>query len=264
MAPTAEHPKRRTWGEATLGARTGEGNMDQLLVALFHRHVASVFDRQLRLADFLEREADGEPWQYTISTATLAFGERVVFSALDLGSHADPDDSWLWSWSHPQLNLTPANRELGAAVRRIGGGLGIPAFEADGQFSCLEILGGELCPDAAHVFATVVAGELGFDAYYTMPFATGRMAAVIRDDRFRVPESNPVARILSVFPQVISAFSITDHRAAFVAYAEAYGLAVDDRPHSVSLLVNGREHLNAGFDSLGRLTEMTAQVNGNK
>src|SRR5262245_10051969 len=144
--------------------------MDQALLALYHRHVAAAFDRQMRLADFLEREeAAGKPFKYTISAATLVFDDAVSFSALDLGSHADPDNSWLWAWCHPHLKLTPANQQLGQAVRKLGQRAGVAAFSADRQVSCDDLLGPDVSPVAAHLFAAIVVGELGFDAYYTIP-----------------------------------------------------------------------------------------------
>src|SRR5690242_12884081 len=115
--------------------------MDQALLALYNRHVGAAFDRQMRLADLLEREAGGEAWNYTISTACLEFGTSVRFEALNLGSHADPDNSWLWAWCNPHLNLTPANRELGEAVRKLGRDAGIVALVADRQVSCADLLG---------------------------------------------------------------------------------------------------------------------------
>jgi hypothetical protein len=237
--------------------------MDETLIALYHRHVATVFDRQMLLLDFLEREAGGEPWSYTISSATLAFGDVVRFVALDLGSHAEPDNSWLWAWCHPHLNLTSANQELGTAVRKFGQDIGVAAFIADRQVSCLEILGPDLLPVAAHVFAVVVAGELGFDAYYTMPFAHGRAAAVIRDDRLRAEAPNPVARILTIFTQVIGAFPVLDHRAAFLGYAAGYGLPVEESRQTVRVLAGGVEALKARFDRRNRLVELTGTVGPN-
>ena len=234
--------------------------MDQALIALYHRHVAAALDRQMRLADFLEREAPGEPWSYSLSTATLAFGDTVRFVAFDLGSHADPDNSWLWSWSHLDLKLTRANRELGEAVRKLGQRVGIRAFCADRQVSCTELLGPDVSPVVAHVFAAVVAGELGFDAYHTMPFAHGRAAAVIRDGRLRADVPDPAARIVTVFPQVVAAFPVANHRAAFIAYAGAYGLALEATPQTGSVLVGGQERLKAEFDGKNRLTQVTARL----
>src|SRR5262245_9648327 len=109
--------------------------MDQALIALYHRHIAATFDRQMRFADFLDREkVSGSVYQFTTSTATLEFGSTVRFVALDLGSTADPDNSWLWAWSHPQLNLTPANRALGDAVHQLGEKVGSPPSHPTGRY----------------------------------------------------------------------------------------------------------------------------------
>lgn len=233
--------------------------MDQAVIALYHRHVAAAYDRQRRLADFLDRNASGQGWNYTISTATLELG-AIRFEAFYLGSHADPDNSWLWAWCNPHLNLTPDNRELGDAIRKLGRDANIPAIAAEGQVSCADLLGPAVSPHTAHVIAAVVAGELGFDAYYTIPFEHGRAAAVIRDDRLRADVPNPVARIVTVFPQAISALPVPNHRVAFVAYARWYGLAVKEAPQGVSVLNKGKEVVKAEFDHLQRLTELTGTV----
>jgi len=233
--------------------------MDQALMALYHRHVVAAYDRQRRLADFLERNASGQGWNYTISTATLELG-TIQFEALYLGSHADPDNSWLWAWCNPHLNLTPDNRELGDAIRKLARDANIPAFAAEGQVSCADLLGPAVSPRTAHALAAVVAGELGFDAYYTIPFEHGRAAAVIRDGRLRAEVPNPAARIVSVFPQALAAFPVPNHREAFAAYAAWHGLAVEEAPRGVSVLDNGKEVLKAEFDHLNRLTELKGTV----
>jgi hypothetical protein len=80
--------------------------MDQALISLYHRNVAAAFDRQMRLADFLEPEKVSDaPYRFRTSTATLEFGNTVQLVALDLGSHADIDSSWLWSWCNPAAAL---------------------------------------------------------------------------------------------------------------------------------------------------------------
>src|SRR5207253_6816997 len=90
--------------------------MDEQLLSLYHRNVAMAFDRQLRLAEFLQRKAPKERPKYDITTATLAFG-KVTFEAPVLGSRQEHNNSWLWAWSDRNLKLTITNRALGDAVR---------------------------------------------------------------------------------------------------------------------------------------------------
>jgi hypothetical protein len=235
--------------------------MDQALISLYHRHVAVAFDRQTRFADFLERESvSSEPYRYTTSTATLEFGNTVKLEALDLGSHADPDNSWLWVWCNPNMKLTSANRKLAENVRMLGQTSGVDAFKADRQFSSGELLGPDLSPVTAHAMASIMVGEFGFDAYYTMPFKHGRFAVVIRDERLQSPLPNPIARILAIFPQVLASFPVLDHRAAFIAYTQSYGLSVEEKPRSVRAFLGGKDVMKATFDHTNRMTELTGTI----
>lgn len=234
--------------------------MDQALLNLYHKHIGAAFDRQNRLWELLEKEGDGREWNYTISQATLTFGDALQFLALDLGSWAEPDDSWLWSWCHAKLNLTSMNREMGEAVRQLGTKLSVPAFAASGQFSCGKVLGPDLAPVAAHVFGAILAGELGFEAYYVMPFANGQTVALIRDPRLQVETPDPVTQVLLNFPRVISDYPVPDQRAALVSYADHLGLGAEEAPPCVRLSHNGRHALTARFNTQSRLTELHGEI----
>src|SRR5215831_1280975 len=145
--------------------------MDEQLITLYHRHVATAFDRQLRMADFLQRKSAGKKWDYDSETATLHLGS-LKFEAPLVGSHADHNDSWLWAWSNKNLKLTLTNRALGTTVRATVHRLGVHPLGAAGFF--LEpLLGPELTEHAAHVLGIMLGRELEYDAYYTAPFDTG-------------------------------------------------------------------------------------------
>lgn len=231
--------------------------MDQQLIDLYHRHVGMGFDRQLRLADFLERKAGGTDWEYDTPTATLSFG-KVKFEAPVLGSHADHNNSWLWAWSNRDLKLTLTNRALGDTVRALVHRLGVHPLGAHG-LALEPLLGPELVGHAAHVLGIVLGAELGYDAYYTAPYQGGRALVLIRDDRLQFTERHPLRRVLTVFPQVISALPVFDHRAALTNCAAAYGLTATDVPGGVKLTA-GKDELTARFDDRGRLTELSGTV----
>lgn len=235
--------------------------MDAQLVALYHRHVAAAYDQQLRLGDFLDREAAGAALHYQVSTATLSFGPAVRFRALDLGSHSTLDNSWLWGWYSSQLNLA-TTAELCMAVRDLGERTGVPAFTAAQAFDPGPVLGEELGRIASHAFGIVVSGELGFQGYYTVPYRRGRSAVLLRDDRLKVTEPNPVARVATIFPQVLTGFPILDHRAALLGYLAHYGVAPAVEGRAVVAAGSGTEALRAEFDDLNRLTNLTGTVQG--
>jgi hypothetical protein len=238
--------------------------VDEQLVALYHQHVAAAYDRQMRLGDFLDREAPGADWQYEVPTSTLSFGQTVKFTAHDLGSHATPDNSWLWAWCNPSVTPTPANRELGRAVQQLGERLGIPAFSAMQYFDVTPVLGEELGQIASHVFGIVIGGELGYHAYYTMPFEHGRFTALLRDERLRCNEPYPLLRISTIFPQVISSYPIFSHRAALLGYLDWYAFEPQQDDSCVQVVENGDVVMRAEFDHLSRLTNLSGKLHGRK
>lgn len=74
--------------------------MNAKLVDLYHKYIATAFDRQLRLSDFLSKQTDDPSWEFFESKSTLLFGKKIEMVGLALGSHAI-DDSWMWSWNSP-------------------------------------------------------------------------------------------------------------------------------------------------------------------
>jgi hypothetical protein len=222
--------------------------------------VAAVFDRQTRLTEFLQANAEGADWDYAVSSASLTFGQVVRFDAPLLGSVADGKDTWLWAWANRHLQLPPANETLADAVRQLSERTGLGLFASADAVACQELLPEEVRDAAAHVFGVIVTGELGYDAYYTLPYEGGRGVAVIRDDRLRVPEPHPLLRISSVFSQAIGGYPIPDHRAAFVPYVESYGLRAAISGQTVHVLESGTEVMTAEFDEHNRLTRLAMTV----
>ena len=226
--------------------------MDQSLLDLYHRHAGTGFDRQLRLADLIDKKAPGEDWAYDVPTAALSFGPKVQFEAPLIGSHADHNGSWLWAWANRNLRLTLTNRALGDAVRALAHKASVPAFAAT-AFPLEPLLGGELTEHAAHVFGIVVARELGYDTYFVTPYDGGRGVVLVRDERLQAPERYPLWRVLTVFPQLVAALPVPEHKPALAAYARDYGLTVTPEGGGLRVTGPGKGVLTARFDDRGRL-----------
>ncbi len=228
--------------------------MDEQLIALYHRHAATAFDRGARLAALIEQKASGEKCAYDVGNATLSFG-KLKFEAPLLGAHASGNDSWLWSWSNRNLKLTITNRALGDLVRVTAQRLTVPML-AHAGFSIEPLLGAELTKHAANVFGSILARELGYDAHYVTAEPGHRSAILVRDDRFKVAERYPLNRVLTLFPKVIRSLPVSDHSAALAAYAHDYSLTVTEG-HGTLTVGDGKGEILATFDEHNRLTKMT-------
>jgi hypothetical protein len=228
--------------------------MDEQLIALYHRHVAAAFDRNLRLAEFVAQKAGKVKWKYEIASASLVLGPKLKFEAPLLGSHAHSNDSWLWAWSNRNLKLTLTNRALGDLVRVTAHRLTVPTLAHPG-FSLEPLLGPELTEHAADVIGTVLGRELEYDAYYIVPEEGHDSTVLVRDDRLKATERYPLYRVLTVFPKVVAALPVFDHRAALTEYARGYGLTVTPMAGTLTI-TNGKGTLTATFDDHDKLTKI--------
>ena len=229
--------------------------MDQQLIDLYHRFVGRAFDRQLRLSEFVEKKAPGVEWVFDTETAILKFGTRLQFEAPIVGSHALHNDSWMWSWANRTIKLSITNRALGDTIRAFAHKAMVPEL-AKSAFPIEQVIGAELADFACHVFGTVLVGELDYDAYFLMPYEGFEGLLLIRDDRLRSPEKHPLARVLSLFPQLIDTMPVLDHRAAFASYAHSYGLVVVEESGIVKVTGHEKGELTATFDDQGLLASL--------
>jgi hypothetical protein len=229
--------------------------MDEQLIDLYHRHVATAFDRQLRLAEFRERKAPGEKWQYDIETATMTLG-KLTLEAPALGTRQEHNNSWLWAWSDRNLKLTLTNRALGDTVRMLTHRLAVHQLGANG-FSLEPLLGTELSEHAPDIFGVLFGAELGYDGYHLSNRSL--TTVLIRDDRLKVAEKHPLSRILTVFPKALKALPVSDHKSAFVHYAKDYGVAVAE-DHGTVKLTAGKGELTATFDDRNKLVKLEGNV----
>lgn len=228
--------------------------MDEQLIALYHRHVATAFDRKLRLAAFVALKAGRVKAKYEVATAVLAFGPALTFEAPLLGSHAHGNGSWLWAWANRNLKLTVTNRALGDLVRVTAHRLGLPMLAHPG-FSLEPLLGPDLTPHAAEVLGTVLGRELDYDAHHIVPEEGHDSAILVRHERLKFTERYPLHRVLTVFPKVVAALPVFDHRAALADYARDYGLTATVT-EGVLTITDGKGTLTATFDDHDRLTKL--------
>jgi hypothetical protein len=228
--------------------------MDEQLIALYHRHVATAFDRNLRLAELVALKVGKVKWKYEVATAALLCGPKLKFEAPLLGSHAHANDSWLWAWANRNLKLTLTNRALGDLVRVTAHRIGVPMF-AHAGFSLEPLLGPELTEHAATVIGAILSRELDYDAYHIAPEKGYDSTILVRDSRLKSAERYALHRVLTVFPKVVKELPVFDHRAALAHFAQDHGLTATTLA-GVLTISDGKGTLTATFDDRDRLTKL--------
>lgn len=214
-------------------------------------HLPFAFDRQLLLADLI-----GDlPWACDLQTGILSFGDRYHWKAEVLGTESEESNTWLWAWANEESNIPAQQQTASLKLKALGEEHGIaeltepivPLNHADG-----------------HAFASVAVGEGLGKAYYRGPYEGGAAVLLITDDELQLQVNDPLQRILTVFPQAISAMEIADHREALQGYLEHYGFEPEEEGSALLLREQGQEVLRAEFDELGRLRELKGMLGKEK
>lgn len=206
-------------------------------------HIPFAFDRQLLLTDLIGDLL----WAYDLQTGILSFSDRFAWQAEVLGTESEETGTWLWAWVNEGSNIPEQQTAASLKLKALGEEHGIaeltepmvPLGHADG-----------------HAFASIAVGEGLGKAYYRGPYEGGAVFLLITDERLQLLVDDPLQRILTVFPQAISAIEIADHREALQGYLEHYGFEAEDKGDALFLREKGEEVLQAEFDEHMRLTEL--------
>ncbi|RYX83007.1 hypothetical protein EON83_16535 [bacterium] len=210
----------------------------------FLYYAALSFDKQLNMANVIGERG----WSADLDAGTLAFGEQgspdsvLEFDIQVLGSAAEGSATWMWAWANPSI---PDNLSLASTLLRDK--VAIPEF-ATQEFP--------INFDSAdeHRIAMTCGGYLNADAYYRGPFPGGAAFFLIRDPRLQLAAPD-IIHISTLFPQLISALSVSDHRAAFMNYLERWQIQAQVEGDEVRVAI-ANSSLTAHFDGQNRLSNM--------
>jgi hypothetical protein len=218
--------------------------MSEEFVALYCKHVGPAFDRALRFRALVAKKGAEAEATYDPATAALAFG-KLKFEAELLGTYHAANGSWRWAWGDPHAKLTLTNRALGTVVRASAGKLGSAVFAAHG-FTAEALLGPDLAPHAADALGAVLARELGFDTHFVTEVNGEPAALLIRDKRISLTEPKPVARVATVFAELVAALPVPNPALALAEFAREFGLSATESDTGLTV-AKGKSALEATF-----------------
>ncbi len=202
--------------------------------------------RQLHLADLIGERS----WHF--DTGQLSFGNDLHWQAEILGTESDATNTWLWSWANTGSNLPAALIESSLQMKQLGEQENIREF-IEPQLPLTDEING-------HVLSMIASGVCDANAYYRAPYEGGAAFLLIKDPEFPRCKEHPLARIATVFPQAIAAFSINDHKLALTSYLEQCGIAYESSDQAVVVKEGIDPVLTALFDDNKRLVKLEAAL----
>jgi hypothetical protein len=213
---------------------------------LLEQHGALSHEKQLALGDLIG-ELD---WLVDMKRGTISFGEEFEFPAQVLGTEAEDAGTWLWAWANEASNIPPALLKCSETLREFGA-----------QDSISELYTPELSLEQVqgHLLALVAVGVCEASAYYRGPYPGGAAFVLINSSQVKVSEPPDLLRMVNTFVQFIG-YAPVDHKRAFTAYAQSRGFKLEDTEEGVTARTAAGQELNARFDKLGRLANLTTMI----
>lgn len=216
--------------------------------ALFTRHVGLSVDKQLCLAEVV-----GDlRWSFDMDAGKLHFGTTHSFDVQILGTQSDHSQTWLWAWANEQSGIPkPLLRAVGR-ILEYGRQHGVT------EFTTPEI---PINHDGGHRLALVATGLVGADCYYRGPYEGGAVFLLLNGaEPVRRKASVSAQHLVNSFLQAISSYEVKDQRAALEAYLRVKGYVFTSTADVLVATRTTGERLSAEFDSLARLSKMTADI----
>lgn len=219
------------------------------LQELFVQHCARSWDKQMALSAMLGEE---HRWDFNLNSGKLIFNERLAFDTQLIGTEAYDSNSWMWAWANTMSDISGHFLQACDLLRQYGTEHAVPTF-----------LQSTLTLDdwqQGHVFTMIACGLYGADAYYRATYDGGALFLLIKDATFPPITQHPIERVALLFPQLIAGMSVPDHRQAFIAYLQSYGLQVGTKDNAVSGQHSDGTIIRAAFDAQQRLAKLNTTL----
>jgi hypothetical protein len=224
---------------------SGPGQEDTMK-GLLSRHVAFSLVKQLSLKDAPGLRAV----DIDLEAATVKLKDGTVHPIQVVGTRADNNGTWLWSWANPSPNWAPAVKDGTRRLREIGLARKVP-----------ELSERMLQPGAwdGHSLSLVACGLLGGGSYFSMRYDGGEIFFLNPD----VPAASELnlnpERLATAIHMAISSYEL-DHRQVLLGLAEDAKLKVEEKPGWIKLRTERGDVLEFRLDDLGRIAEEKFQL----
>ncbi|WP_435181816.1 DUF6882 domain-containing protein [Cellulophaga omnivescoria] len=202
------------------------------------------FEKQFVFADVIGDNG----WQLDMGTATIVFGD-LSFPIQVIGSLSFNDNSWMWGWANKQSGIPESLLLQSNKLKQFGETHSIkeliePHFNVEENFE--------------HKMGMVACGLFNSKSYYCANYGQGTLVVTIDDTKIPAIDKNKLEKVLTIFPQLISAIAL-DHKQALKNY-------LIDRDFKLQILDNKIEGLKDGkvitakFDDLDRLESLKGKL----
>lgn len=212
--------------------------------ALLEKYAGIAFEKQFSLSEIIGEN----DWNVDLNTGLLSFGSELSFPMQIIGTYSFESSTWLWGWANEASNIPENLLQEAKALKQLGEEHNIE-FLTMPQYKIESV--------DVHALGFIASGKFGSSAYYAGNYGNGIILMTLKSQLVDEVEYNEQARILSIFPQLISTFSI-NHKRALKNYLEAKGYIISEKGN----IIEGQKEnniLKADFDEMDRLINLSGE-----
>ena len=206
---------------------------------------AAALEKQRNLYDV----TGGLSWNVDMDKEEITFGDHLTFPMQVLGSFSHSSETWLWIWENKAGGYAESVMKQALLLKKYGEENNIDLLTV-GKFDAVE--------NDLHLIGMIAVEMFNGSGYYLGNYGQGTMVVTIKSDIIDKVESEELARILTVFPELISTFEIQNHKNAFTNYLTQKGYQLTLNGNEIKAEKN-ENVINAVFNENNLLTKL----NGN-
>ncbi len=214
------------------------------LEELIEQNAGLSFEKQLVFGDVIGTNN----WELDMQQGKIIFGP-LVFPIQIIGSLAFNNNSWMWGWANTQSGMPKHLLDQSNQLKKIGEQKNIPEL-MEGHFTVNR--------GFEHKMGMAACGVFNAKSYYCANYGQGTLVVTIDDNKIPAIDKNNIEKILTTFPQLISAIDL-NHKNTFQNYLidREFELCISD--NKIEGLRNGKV-ITGEFDELDRLKSLNGKV----
>ncbi|MDU1890667.1 MAG: hypothetical protein E6767_08255 [Dysgonomonas sp.] len=212
---------------------------------LLEKYAGIAFEKQYSLSEVIGEN----DWNVDLNTGLISFGAGLSFPMQILGTYSFESATWLWAWANEASNIPENLLDEAKALKQLGEEYNIE-FLTMPEYKMESV--------DVHALGFIASGKFESSAYYAGNYGSGIILVTIKSEEVENVAYNEQARILSIFPQLISTFAV-NHKRTLKNYVEAKGYIVTDNENEL-IADKGQNVLKAEFDELDRLTNLNGEI----
>lgn len=189
---------------------------------LINEHICIAFDKQVAIAEFLGNEYF---WELNIKKGIITFSntkgkiKNQKFNIQVVGTESELDNSWLWAWANPEMQVYPRLIEVSNAMYNIGIENNIREI-IDAEVSLTKF------PNAGHIFCLIASSEFKASGYFRATHESGAVYVLI--EGMALKSNMDSQKLISNFQKVREYFDF-DHKLALEVYLPHHGYKVEKK-----------------------------------